>query len=223
MTHTLDYHEATGDARDEPRVPCFEYASPNSPPLPIERQRPGTVDTRSHVSACYATIAAQVGRYQLLHKAYHHWQAIEAKTPNDHTPGEEYFVNEMRQMECKYGWLRGQPLDNECAGWIDVRVHDLVSGVPPPNWLATKRARARAAKEAVTADNHRARTGKPSSPIAKSAAAPEAAQAPAAHPPLAPKAVRRLSRYPPKSAVAVPLVSNVALKVASASIAGAAR
>lgn len=220
MTVTLDYQAATGDARVEQCAPCFAYASPSSPPLPIERQRHGTVDTRAHVSACYATIAAQVRRYQLVHKAYDHWQSIEAKSPTDRTPGEEYFVSELRQMECKYGWLRGQPPDTDCAAWVELRMQELVSGVPPPNWLEHKQARAKAVKEAMLAENRRARlqarAAKPSSPIAKPAAS-------AINAPPAPKAVRKLSRYPPRTAGAAVRVTDVALKVASASIAGAAR
>jgi hypothetical protein len=211
MTLTLNYLEATDPPSDK--------ICPTSPPLPIERQRHGTVDTRVHIRKCYATVAKQVRWMQLVQKAYHYWWAIEARPPQDRTPAEEHFVTEFRQMEGRCGWLRGQPPDNYCYAFVNMRMKELVRGVPPPNWLKDKHARAKEVKNHVLAESRRARAQaaayKPRSPIAKP-------PTPTVCPPPAPKVVRKLSRYPPRAAGAAERVTDVASAVASAAIVGAA-
>ena len=78
--------------------------------------------------------AAQRARDVVLESAYTKWAEIESKAPHDLTPGEEYFVSEMRQMECRCGWLRGQRPDGESTAWVSRHMDDLETGMPPPDF-----------------------------------------------------------------------------------------
>ena len=126
---------------------------PTTCPLPFERQLPTSRNALRHVAEARAVLEAQRKRAAVVMMAYEKWAVIEAKSSADRSIGEDFFVEQMRHMECKYGLLSGRALDSECAAWVAHRVEELSKGIPPTDWKGARRSMQKAAGEARRKQN----------------------------------------------------------------------
>lgn len=128
------------------------------PVPPLRKQEDRSKGARQgRITKVLACLTARLLRSQLVLTAYERWAEIEAKSDQEWTPGEEYFVDEMAVYECKYGLLQGNTNSESTRTLKDV-LDGLEKGtLPPPEPPSPPPPAAPVADKAVEAARQRVR------------------------------------------------------------------